>query len=147
MKYALCTLALISCLSSVSHADEASDKADQFMECLSIAEEQRNSDPDEKMKNHWAQFSDIYGANVFMYAGSIQYIFDHIQEKFAKWGNMRQMLPAQSVNNLALAVLKKCDTAALEKVAPMADYQKALDTYLKERQAASQTNTPTEQSK
>lgn len=147
MKYALCTLALISCLSSVSHADEASDKADQFMECLSIAEEQRNSDPDEKMKNHWAQFSDIYGANVFMYAGSIQYIFDNIQGKFAKWGNMRQMLPAQSVNNLALAVLKKCDTAALEKVAPMADYQKALDTYLKERQAASQTNTPTEQSK
>ena len=147
MKYALCTLALISCLSSVSHADEASDKADQFMECLSIAEEQRNSDPDEKMKNHWAQFSDIYGANVFMYAGSIQYIFDNIQGKFAKWGNMRQMLPAQSVNNLALAVLKKCDTAALEKIAPMADYQKALDTYLKERQAASQTNTPTEQSK
>ena len=147
MKYSLCALALISCLNTVSYADEASDKADQFMECLSIAEEQRNSDPDEKMKNHWAQFSDIYGANVFMYAGSIQYIFDHIQEKFAKWGNMRQMLPAQSVNNLALAVLKKCDTAALEKVAPMADYQKALDTYLKERQAASQTNTPTEQSK
>lgn len=147
MKYSICALALISCLNTVSYADEASDKADQFMECLSIAEEQRNSDPDEKMKNHWAQFSDIYGANVFMYAGSIQYIFDHIQEKFVKWGNMRQMLPAQSVNNLALAVLKKCDTAALEKIAPMADYQKALDTYLKERQAASQTNTPTEQSK
>lgn len=118
-------------------AGEVEDKnADQFMECLALSEDQRDSDPNEDMKKHWAQFSQIYGANVYMYSGSIKYIFDHIQEKFDKWANMRQFIPAQSVNNLALAVLKKCDNLALEKTAPLDSYNSALETYLKERQQA-----------
>ncbi|PTQ91303.1 hypothetical protein [Agitococcus lubricus] len=132
VSHVICALCLSS---SVVYADESSDQqADQFMECLSIAEEQRNNDPNPDMKNHWAQFSDIYGANVYMYAGSINYIFDHIQEKFDKWGNMRQMLPTQAVNNLALAVLNKCDKQALEKVASIDNYTTALQAYLKARQ-------------
>jgi hypothetical protein len=107
--------------------------ADQFMECLAISEEQREGDPDPEMKQHWAQYSDIYAANVYARSGEVKYIFDHIQEKMQKWANMRQFIAAASVNNLALAMLKKCDTRALEKVASMDDFRTAMAAYQKQK--------------
>lgn len=124
---------------TAARADEAPalpEATDQFLECLSIAEDQRQSDPDPKMQAHWAQYSDIYGANIYAQTQSIQLIFDNIQAKFDKWTNMRRFIPAQSVNNLALAVLNKCDEKALSAMVPLEPYQNALDAYLKARPAA-----------
>lgn len=133
-------LALLAAVgSSLSRAEEAPalpEAADQFLDCLAISEEQRETDPDPAMKAHWGQFSDIYAANIWASTHSVQTIFDHIQGKMQKWANMRQFIAAQSVNALALNLLKKCDEKALANPVRMEDFRTAMTDYQKQRAAA-----------
>lgn len=138
-QFGFVAFSLVAWSSSVLAAPDA-EKADQFLECLSIAEDQRARDPDEAMKTHWAQYSEVYASNVFFYSEAIGYAFDHIQEKFAKWDNMRNFIPAQSVNNLSLALLKKCDEIAVEHLDRVGPYQDALVVYMKAREEAKGKN-------
>lgn len=149
MHMALGAISLLAFQTPVFAADTDPEKADQFLECLSIAEDQRERDPDPEMKRHWAQYSQVYAANVFTYAGDIKYAFEHIQEKFAKWDNMRNFIPAQSINNLSLALLKKCDEIAVEHLDRVGPYQDALAVYLKARDEAKakEAAAPAEQAK
>lgn len=135
---ALLTLFAAPLLSGATQADAppVNADADRFMECLSIAEDQRDRDPDPEMKNHWAQYSQVYASNVFFYAGDIHYAFDHIREKFDKWDNMRNFIAQESVNKLALALLAKCDDEAVAHLDRVEPYQTALAAYLKARDDA-----------
>lgn len=126
-------LGLMLAQAAVTAPDTA--KAGQFVNCVAIAEDQKQRDPDPQMKQHWTELSEIYAANAFFFSQDVNYLLSRIRKSFQTLDNMRAYLPAQSVNNTVLATLKHCDALAEGHPERLEPYLNAMDAYIKEQEA------------
>lgn len=112
-----------------AHAVEPPDK-DTYIQCLSIAIDQRERDPDPEMKAHWNQYSDIYAANAFYFTKSVDTVMGGFVTESEKFENMRNMLGGQMVGKLSLAILERCDQESLNTTTERVDdWKKALNEW------------------